>query len=57
MHDRPGDPVEVLWRPDHGVTIAMLFRALTTERSLAPDVLAAAEFMEPSLRDQLGSTT
>ena len=54
---RPGDPVEVLWRPDHGVTIAMLFRALTTERSLAPDVLAAAEFLEPSLRDQLGSTT
>jgi MOSC domain-containing protein YiiM len=37
-----GDPVEIISRPGHGVTIAMVFRALTTEPGLRPMVLAAA---------------
>jgi MOSC domain-containing protein YiiM len=38
---RAGDRIEVLHRPDHEVTVSFLFRALTTERTLLPRVLAA----------------
>ncbi|CUW30549.1 MOSC domain-containing protein [Streptomyces reticuli] len=38
-----GDPVEIVHRPDHGVTAAMQFRAVTTERELLPRLLAAGE--------------
>jgi MOSC domain-containing protein YiiM len=34
-----GDPVEVVHRPGHGVTVSTMFRALTTERSLLPRLL------------------
>ena len=37
---RAGDPVEVVDRPDHGVSIALAFRAYLTERHLLPDLLA-----------------
>jgi MOSC domain-containing protein YiiM len=40
---RSGDPVEIVHRPDHGVTAAMEFRAATTERELLPRLLAAGE--------------
>ncbi|GHE13198.1 MOSC domain-containing protein [Streptomyces alanosinicus] len=40
---RAGDPIEIVHRPDHGVTVAMQFRAVTTERELLPRVLAAGE--------------
>ncbi|MGQ4418573.1 MOSC domain-containing protein [Streptomyces sp. SAS_269] len=40
---RAGDSVEILHRPDHGVTAAMQFRAVTTERELLPGLLAAGE--------------
>jgi MOSC domain-containing protein YiiM len=36
---RAGDPVVVEHRPEHGVTVSTLFRALTTERSLLPLLL------------------
>jgi MOSC domain-containing protein YiiM len=36
---RAGDPVEVVHRPGHGVTVAMMFRALTTDQSLLPRLL------------------
>lgn len=36
---REGDPIEVERRPDHAVTVALMFRALTTERSLLPQLL------------------
>jgi MOSC domain-containing protein YiiM len=35
-----GDPVEVVHRPGHGVTVSTMFRALTTEQSLLPELLA-----------------
>lgn len=44
-----GDPVEVVHRPDHTVTVSLLHRAVTTERSLLPSTLAAAAWMDAEL--------
>jgi MOSC domain-containing protein YiiM len=46
----PGDPVLVVDRPAHDVTVSRLFRAVTTERATLPSVLVAAPWME---REQL----
>jgi MOSC domain-containing protein YiiM len=40
---RAGDPVTVLDRPAHGLTIRQTLRALTGDRSLAPKLLTAPE--------------
>jgi MOSC domain-containing protein YiiM len=34
-----GDPIEVVHRPDHGITVTTMFRALTTDRELLPGLL------------------
>ncbi len=34
-----GDAIEVEHRPGHGVTVSTMFRALTTERTLLPELL------------------
>lgn len=47
---RAGDRIAVVHRPDHDVTVSRLFRAVTTERAMLPDVLVAAPWME---REQL----
>jgi MOSC domain-containing protein YiiM len=44
---RAGDPVEIVHRPDHEVTVALQFRAVTTERELLPRLLAAGEALHP----------
>lgn len=44
---RPGDPIEVTFRPDHDVTIGLLFRSQTLERELAPLVLTAEQYLDP----------
>ncbi|MGW5367318.1 MOSC domain-containing protein [Streptomyces sp. NPDC004009] len=44
---RAGDPIEIVHRPDHGVTAAMEFRAVTTERDLLPRLLAAGAALHP----------
>ncbi|MGV9628192.1 MOSC domain-containing protein [Streptomyces sp. NPDC003487] len=44
---RAGDPIEVVHRPGHGVTVAVQFRAVTTERELLPRLLAAGEALHP----------
>ncbi|MBC2864139.1 MOSC domain-containing protein [Streptomyces mexicanus] len=44
---RSGDPVEVVHRPDHDVTVALEFRAATTDRSLLPRLLAAGTALHP----------
>jgi MOSC domain-containing protein YiiM len=36
---KAGDPVQVVSRPGHGVTVELSFRALTTERDLLPRLL------------------
>ena len=41
-----GDPVTVVHRPAHGVTVAQVFRALTREPELLPSILAADELPE-----------
>ncbi|MEU5941517.1 MOSC domain-containing protein [Micromonospora sp. NPDC047548] len=44
-----GDPVEVVDRPAHGVTIGEVFRATSLEPELLPRLLDAAELPEPIL--------
>jgi MOSC domain-containing protein YiiM len=44
---RSGDPIEIVHRPDHEVTVAMAFRAVTLERELLPRILAAGEALHP----------
>ncbi|MER5767940.1 MOSC domain-containing protein [Streptomyces sp. NPDC001985] len=46
---RAGDPVEIVHRPDHGVTVTMAFLAGTTQRTLLPEVLAAGEALHSEL--------
>jgi hypothetical protein len=41
----------VLYRPDHQVTAALVFRATTTERKLLPRLLDAGDDLEPGRRD------
>lgn len=48
-----GDPVEVIERPDHEVSVAFWFRAFTTERTLMPRVLAAGDALEPDAHDMV----
>lgn len=43
---RSGDPIEVIQRPDHDVSIGLVFRATTTERSLLPRLLAAEAYLD-----------
>jgi MOSC domain-containing protein YiiM len=43
---RAGDPVSVLHRPAHGVTVAQVFRATTLEPHLLPSILAADDLEE-----------
>lgn len=48
---RAGDAIEIVHRPDHDVTVALAFRAVTTERELLPRILAASEALhEEELR-------
>lgn len=56
--DSPGqirrdDEVRVVFRPEHGVTVAEAFRARTLERELVERVLEAGEDLSPKLRDRL----
>ncbi|MFJ8540917.1 MOSC domain-containing protein [Streptomyces sp. NPDC093586] len=44
---RAGDPVEIVHRPAHEVTVALQFRAVTTERELLPRLLAAGDALHP----------
>jgi MOSC domain-containing protein YiiM len=41
-----GDPVSVLHRPAHGVTVSQVFRAVTLEPDLLPLILAADQLEE-----------
>ncbi|WP_066931386.1 MOSC domain-containing protein [Streptomyces sp. NBRC 110611] len=40
---RGGDTVERVYRPDHEVTVGLMFQALTTRRELLPRLLEAGE--------------
>lgn len=44
---RSGDPVEIVHRPDHDVTVELQFRAVTTRKELLPLLLAAGDALHP----------
>lgn len=46
-----GDPIEVVYRPDHDVTAALVFRATLTERDLLPRLLAAGDDLDPEIAE------
>ena len=43
---RAGDPIEVVFRPEHDVTVALTFRAFTTEPELLPRLAVASALPE-----------
>jgi MOSC domain-containing protein YiiM len=56
----PGDVITVESRPDHDVSVALAFRALTTESELLPRLLVADALPEEDLarvRKRLGAPT
>jgi MOSC domain-containing protein YiiM len=46
-----GDPIEIIDRPDHRVSITMMFKATTTERELLPGLLAAEAYLDAETID------
>lgn len=46
-----GDPITVVRRPDHDVTVSLTYRALMTERELLPRLRAAGDDLVPELAD------
>ena len=52
-----GDPVEVVFRPDHGITVETAFRIATTERSRLPELVPALHHLpvkdQPKLRAKI----
>lgn len=47
-----GDTIDVVHRPGHGITVSTMFRALTTEPVLLPELLAV-ETLATSVRDKV----
>lgn len=47
---RSGDPIMISRTPDHDVTVSLVFRATTTERSLLPRLLAAGDELPEELQ-------
>lgn len=48
-----GDTVEVTGRPDHDVTVSLMYRALTTDRDLLPRLLAADAFLDDEVKQMV----
>ncbi|MGA7987081.1 MAG: MOSC domain-containing protein [Candidatus Dormiibacterota bacterium] len=48
-----GDQITVLSRPAHDVTIAFMFRAMTTEKSALPQLVAAGDALPAEMRQAL----
>jgi MOSC domain-containing protein YiiM len=46
-----GDPIDVVRRPDHDVSVATMFKAFTTERELLPTLLAAGDDLIPDAHE------
>jgi MOSC domain-containing protein YiiM len=49
-----GDTVTVVRRPEHDVTVSLVFRALTRERGLAPRLHVARDDLTPEVRHVFG---
>ncbi len=52
---RSGDDIRVLHRPDHEVTVSLMFRAFTTERDLLGSLLAAGDDLDPETRAEIAA--
>lgn len=52
---RGGDAVRVVHRPDHDVTVSLMFRAFTTERDLLPALLAAGGDLDEETRREVAA--
>lgn len=52
---RAGDQVEVIHRPDHDVTVSLVYRALTTERALLPRLLEAGDDLVDELKESVAA--
>jgi MOSC domain-containing protein YiiM len=52
----PADPVDIVHRPGHGVTVALVFRALTTEPELLP-TLASADALPTEILEKVRRRT
>ena len=50
---RSGDPITLVRRPDHDVTVSMTYRAMMTEPHLMPQVLLAADELSDELAAEL----
>ncbi|HEY2299276.1 MAG TPA: MOSC domain-containing protein [Jatrophihabitans sp.] len=50
---RTGDPIEIVRRPEHDVTISLTYRALMNERQLVPLIRAAGDDLAPELQEFL----
>ena len=50
-----GDPVRVLHRPDHEVTVSLMFRAFSTEPGLLPQLLPAGPALEEETRRHIAA--
>jgi MOSC domain-containing protein YiiM len=50
---RADDPIAVVHRPAHDVTIGLMFRALTTQKALLPRLLAAGDDLRPETREHV----
>jgi MOSC domain-containing protein YiiM len=48
---RAGDPIAVVHRPEHDVTIGLMFRALTIEKALLQRLLAAGDDLPAETRE------
>ncbi len=51
-HITAGDDIAVVHKPDHDVTVSMMFKAFTIERSLLPRLLDAGDALPPEPRAQ-----
>ncbi|MCF1597833.1 MOSC domain-containing protein [Streptomyces muensis] len=49
---RAGDAMEIIHRPDHEVTVALQFRAVTTERKLLPRLLPAGAALHSEVLEE-----
>lgn len=52
---RGGDAVRILHRPEHDVTVSLMFRALTTERDLLPTLLTAGDDLDAETRAEVAA--
>jgi len=50
---RAGDPISVVRRPAHGVTVTMALLAFTIEPKILGDLLAAGDDLPPAMRDEI----